>query len=524
MLARISSRLAEWEHNPRYQYVALGLITLLAALLRFYKLGEWSFWIDELFTIGHAQAHYSSLELIARHIPPNRNWIPLSVMLTAGTLNVLGTSEWSARLVSAVIGVISVPVLYVPVKRLFNPGVGLIAVLLLAVSPWHLYWSQNARFLTSLMLLYSLALFAFYFGLEQDRPGYLLLSMALLYLAASERLYGAFLVPVVVSYLLLLKIAPFEKAPGLRVRNLVLLALPAIAFGIFEIYSYVTTGSSITVYTLDGFAGQVNHSPFRLLASLTYRIGIPLICLGTLGGVVLLVQRRRAGILLCSAAWVPPLILLLMTPFAFTVDRYVFVSLPFWIILGAVAVHELVMHADKVGKILSFGVLLLLVAEPLSEDALYYQYQNGNRPDWRGAFALVRREKEEGDLVAATRPELGEYYLGEEVIPINGIDPGTIAQGGRRVWFVIDEATSWVDPDLREWIGKNSELINVLAVSMPGKSLNITVYLYDPPRASPFAVPSGDLHRCDDDAGATASARSGVMAVHGRSELPEREP
>jgi hypothetical protein len=96
-----------------------------------------------------------------------------------------------------------------------------------------------------------------------------------------------------------------------------------------------------------------------------------------------------------------------------------------------------------------------MVAEPLSQDALYYQYQNGNRPDWRGAFALVGRERE-GDLVAATRPELGEYYLGEEVIPINSMDPEAIAEGGTRVWFVIDEATGWVAPALREWIDKNS--------------------------------------------------------------------
>jgi hypothetical protein len=37
-----------------------------------------------------------------------------------------------------------------------------------------------------------------FFGLERDRPGYLLLSMVLLYLAASERLFALFLVPVVV--------------------------------------------------------------------------------------------------------------------------------------------------------------------------------------------------------------------------------------------------------------------------------------------------------------------------------------
>ena len=107
--------------KPRTQYVALGLITLLAALLRFYKLGEWSFWIDEIYTIGRAQAHYGSLEAAIHFIPPSMSWFPLSVILTAGTLNALGTSEWSARLVAAVVGVISIPALCFPIKRLFGP-------------------------------------------------------------------------------------------------------------------------------------------------------------------------------------------------------------------------------------------------------------------------------------------------------------------------------------------------------------------------------------------------------------------
>ena len=73
--------------KPWMQYVWLFLITLFAALLRFYKLGEWSFWIDEIFTINRANAHYSSLELMLKNIPPARNWVPLSTITTAQVLN-----------------------------------------------------------------------------------------------------------------------------------------------------------------------------------------------------------------------------------------------------------------------------------------------------------------------------------------------------------------------------------------------------------------------------------------------------
>ena len=69
--------------KPWMQYVWLCMITVLAALLRFYRLGEWSFWIDEIYTINHAKAHFSSWELILGHIPPNLNWNPVSVIMEA---------------------------------------------------------------------------------------------------------------------------------------------------------------------------------------------------------------------------------------------------------------------------------------------------------------------------------------------------------------------------------------------------------------------------------------------------------
>src|SRR5688572_11508460 len=136
-----------------FHYALLFLITLVAAALRLYKLGAWSFWIDEIYTISHATAHFSSMELILEHIPPAKNWVPTSVILTAQALNVLGVNEWSARLTSALIGIVTIPILYVPIKKIFDRQVALIAMLLLAVSSWHIFWSQNARFYTALMLI-----------------------------------------------------------------------------------------------------------------------------------------------------------------------------------------------------------------------------------------------------------------------------------------------------------------------------------------------------------------------------------
>jgi 4-amino-4-deoxy-L-arabinose transferase-like glycosyltransferase len=475
MIKHISANLTKFETRSGYQYLLLAAITLLATGLRFYKLGEWSFWIDEIATIRRAQAHVNLETIINEWWRP-----PLSLILIDSALDILGVSEWSARLVPTVIGIISIPVLYFPIKKLFGPAVALVALFLLAISPWHLYWSQNARFYTSLMLLYSLASFAFFLGIEQDRPWYIFGFFLLLFLAVGERIIALFLPPVVICYLLLLKIMPFEKPPGLRTRNLLFLLLPGIAFVIHEVYAFATNGNAFLAHTIDTFVGQSNHGPLRLLFAIIFRISLPLVCLGFFGGLYLLNERKRAGLFIFLAAVAPPLLLLLVAPFTFTVDRYVFETLPFWAILSAVTIKEIFVRTEQYGKLIPLGVFSLVLATALSQNMLYYEFQNGDRPDWKGAFAIIQQRKADTDLVVATRPELGYYYLNDKVRSINSLDPIAIELNGNKIWFIIDEATGGVEPILEQWIRENSDLVDIRDVYQPGKSLSIRIYLYDP--------------------------------------------
>jgi hypothetical protein len=92
---------------------------------------------------------------------------------------------------------------------------------------------------------------------------------------------------------------------------------------------------------------------------------------------------------------------------------------------------------------------------------------------------LVQQQKSNEDLVATTRPDLGSYYLDEEVGSIDQIDIDTIVHSNKKIWLIID-SNSGLHPTKQEWIQKNSKLIDVLDVNLPGKSLDVRVYLYDP--------------------------------------------
>lgn len=195
-------------------------------------------------------------------------------------------------------------------------------------------------------------------------------------------------------------------------------------------------------------------------------------------------SARRPG----SLRW---LALLLIAKFGWAETRYALISLPLWIILSPVALRELLVRADSLGKILSLGVLLLLVADSLSQDVLYHQYQHGQRPDSKAAYASVEQEKAEDDLVFATAPAYGHYYLSDEVRWMENADPADLERAGRRAWFVFSPDHRPIAPELGNWILKNCEPAQVFELSLTGKNLSIPIYLYDPARASPSAVSSG---------------------------------
>ena len=462
-------------------YVALLAVTLLAAVLRIPMLGRWSLWIDEAFTIGRVQANVNLAEILRTWWQPS-----LSVILTGGAFHLFGVSEWSARLVAVAIGILSVPVLYLALRKPFGSWVALLAVVLLALSPWHIYWSQNARFYTSAMLLTALSMLACYAVMERDRPWHIVSFYLLLFFAMGERLIVLLAVPAVPVYLLLLWVLPLERPKGWRARNLALQALPAVLFAVRDAFGLLTSGPPHLAHSLEVFGGNPNHSAFRLLASIAYRLGVPLICLALVGGVYLVLQKNRAGLFALTAAVVPVVLLTAMAPFAFTIDRYIFTTLPFWMVLAAAGVHQIYVALEGRKKLLALGVLAALAGTYLGEDVLYFTAQNGNRPDWRGAFAIVERRRIEGDLVLATRPELGHYYLDREVRSLATFDPDAAQAIEQRIWFVIDEATSYVDPATEQWLSAQAQLVDVLAISMPSKSLNIRIYLYDPADVRPF--------------------------------------
>ncbi len=158
-----------------------ALLTIAGAYLRLRGLGSYGFWRDEAQCLFIAQKEFPAgivQALLHEAHPPlyyvlQHFWIPLA-----------GWGEFRVRLLSALFGILLVPLLYLAGRRLFGPRAGLGAALWGAVAPLHVAVSQTARMYSLLALLALLSLWLLYEARQRGGgwwAGYALAALALLY-------------------------------------------------------------------------------------------------------------------------------------------------------------------------------------------------------------------------------------------------------------------------------------------------------------------------------------------------------
>jgi uncharacterized membrane protein len=447
------------------EYILLISLTVLGGLLRFYKLGTWSFWGDEVFTLSPKEDGFN-YSIWRRS---------LATTLIRATVSALGENEWNARLIPTIIGVLSIPLLYFFIKRAFDKPVALASSLLLALSPWHIYWSQNARFYILLLLFYSLGILTFYIGLEEDRPWWIFASLVLFGLAARERLLALFFAPILVSYLVLLKFFPFRPPAGLRWKNLLLFFSPGIVLGLFFAGPYLANFGQWTA----GFS-RINNSPLWILFGIVAYLGLATVCLGFFSAIFLLARGDRGALYLGLGAGIPVLGVMAVSMFQYSANRYAFVSLACWIILAGLAVRELFSNTVSYGKILAFGVFFLLIAAAAGEDYLYFNYQNGNRPDWRTAFEFIRTNQLPGDRIFSSDTDMADYYLREKSGTLQIFDFNRPEWLSKRTWFIDDLNAEDLYPEQVAWIHAHALQVANYDVRVNVRLFPMRVYLYVP--------------------------------------------
>ena len=141
------------------------MVFLAGLLLRLFRLGHQSFWNDEILTIDNAGGSF--LDTLVGLSDPNI--LPLYYLTVHGLIHANPPELW-LRLPSALFGALSIPVFYSVVRHRGNQGLALTAAAILAFSPLHVWYSQEARPYALLLLLSLVALRALQLALERPTP------------------------------------------------------------------------------------------------------------------------------------------------------------------------------------------------------------------------------------------------------------------------------------------------------------------------------------------------------------------
>jgi len=454
-------------------WLLLAGILLLAGFLRFYGLGAESLWLDEATSLVVADnAPAQVVAITAEDIHP-----PLYYLILRAWL-VFGRTEAALRSLSAVIGVLSVAALYGLGRALWNLKVGAIAALFLAVSPLHIWYSQETR-MYALVLLWSIFASALlYRAWGRSGWGHWAGYALIIALGMYTHYFFGFVVlahALFVGYMLLRKCVSRSDLLGWAGAQMawVLAFAPWIPTVIRQLRggggAWVThaVGHPTLQVLWDTYIGFA-IGPVREMLPLWARRGSYVIYLLVLAGAIWTIFRSRSEeqparrwtsvdrgmfcLIWCIApigiAWiasqVKPMYAL----------RYMLPFLPPFCLLVAVGLSELMRRKRAIGLLLAGALIALNLA------GAWMLASTPQKPDWRGMTANLIEQAGEGDVFVPEpfwNAKPLRYYAGD-AISISDVAPlpatadevasamADLAEDADRLWLIEDVA-HYGDPD-----------------------------------------------------------------------------
>ncbi|MGH2965832.1 MAG: glycosyltransferase family 39 protein [Solirubrobacterales bacterium] len=397
--------------TPRSAW-ALAFIILVAALIRWLTLGHQSYDHDEAVTAARVlQPSLAGTWDAVRH---GERSPPLYYLLAWGWSKVFGTGAVGLRSLSALFGTLAVPLAYRAAVEFARPRAGLIAAAFVALNPYLVWYSQEARSYALFVLFSAVALLYFARSVRAPSRTSLTLWVVASALALLTHYFAAFLIAP--QAVLLLLADRRRRRTIAAVAAIAALGLALIPFAVTQEGSGRRNG--FTELSVAGRAGEtlLNYVASEEPAPFSGSRSVDLVQVGAgAGGALLLIlavglvasrgsreEKRgaRAVGVAGGAAIVVPL-LLAVGGIDFLNPRNLIGS-----VVPLLVVAALGFGAERAGRTGIAGALAGCVLFSGVLAAVYASAQM-QRPDWRGAARAIG-------------PASGPRIL---VVPHNGDDP-----------------------------------------------------------------------------------------------------
>jgi hypothetical protein len=472
-------------------WLSLLVITILAGGMRMYKLSDYSFWEDELYSVR------SATKQSPWQISKQFGFVPTTLGLWADgaqldKVNWDNVSEWQAlgvrpfgaRIGSCLVGILTIPLLGFASRRLLGERTALIAALLLAVSPWHLFWSQAARFYSLQFLFYNLALI-WYLRTCRERSDKLAvfaaLAMVLAYLSQPPAILFCLVLVGDVIFCLI------RREPiGLTKTGWALGIGAALLCVGLQIYDMIDSAEAYQYHgSLQGHTWDVIGS------SMILRNHPVLLAVAGLSLIGLVRKKPRLMLYLAMAGVLPVAALMGLSLIAEVYDlnsyvheRYCFIIHYAWLAMAAVGLGVMWESTQTQWGRRTASIGVVAVAVSLLWSNLGY-YQDGNRRRWEEAFAYVAIHRQPGEDVAtlsSNKTPIARYYLQtNDVLPYADFptSPEELDTLTKPTWLVLP-AVSATRGELYPWLNDLASLKSYYDLRIFQPFASIRVYYHTP--------------------------------------------
>ena len=418
-------------------------LALLALLVGCTDLGRSSLWLDEAVSVDLADRPFGGF--LDKLMTSEANQSLYFVLLRIWPFH--GAGEFGARLLSVLFTVATVPLLYELGRRLVDRATGAAAAVLIAVLPFALQATQEARGYSLLMLLATASTLAMVLMADESAPRAWVGYGVCTGLMAYTHVYGVF---IVLGQLVWAAFTVRNRRQLLRAVGIAVVV--AAPMGLFV----VLHGTGQLWFLTSPDAGTVALAVTEFGAG-SAPVGVTLLLAGLAGALIGLVNRTRSTtLLLCwiGAGAAVPIAFSLLVSDVFQA-RYLAGLLPAYALLVATLIREIPTQKVRTGVVAGLAIVLLLMM-PGHYGPLIHE-------DWRGAMARVDRSFAPGDQVLAypTFEAVAINAYRGDVIP--AVDPDRLSTAqAARVW-VIGRAEA---PEMPGYVRQSSEEVGLIHIAM----------------------------------------------------------
>lgn len=425
------------------QWAILAAVTAIGAILRFWGLDTWAFWVDEAHTWRDATLPDDIFWSCNRSLYPT-SFLALRWMLDVA--DPASLNEGMLRLPFALAGIVSVPLLAWVGRQLVGNAAALFASLLLAINPWHIYWSQNARSYSFVFLFALIAGGWFWFGMQRKSRAHCFAAMGFVLLGVSCHPTAGLQFAPMVAYPLLANRAWDRKLVSL------LLALTVVAFAAVPFLAHVPPFEEF-------IRAKSTPDLGHLAQTVAFYFRLSLLLAAVTGAWIAWHDASRQRSLYLALWVVLPLLALavLGSSLMKATSRYAFCTLPAVLLLASVgcvrifgALRDAYAASGRALRLLPAATMPLLVClDLLVYDFHYFTVQHGDRGLWQQAAAQIHELEPRGDVTVLTvnEPTMHFYlrrwhYSGNAVCiaemtsEVSSIETYVMAaSGGASSWF-----------------------------------------------------------------------------------------